>query len=603
VGWYPAADDQIIGRFVADQATALRDTGRVRPSVVSFEPFWLHGDWSIRSRTAAAWPLMIGSAARAGLLFSPHGANGPTGIPVARLGTPAGRTILTGSDNEAVHRATALKSALAASASNPWRLIHAHVGYPDGAAAGKVAARLGIPFIITEHATYLARLWTDPAVRRRYLEGARAASRFIAVGSGLAEQIEAQFPELRGRVTVIPNTVDVKAFKVGELNDRDPNELLWVGYRREIKGMPTLLRAFQIVRRRRPATTLTLIGRSASDQEEAGWHALAAELGVLDAVRFEGPADRTGVAAAMARAACFVHPSSRETMGIVAVEALAAGLPVVATDSGGVTEVLGATPSSLGALVPKEDPEALAAAILATLERRGTFDPHRLRSWVEEQYGGHGVARRLADLYDEVLAEANQGSGKQRQPALSADARPTNWYPLAAKIIVVAFDRPALDRAVAQFGAEANRNVVVVTTGEPSPLYPRSEMIAPENERLVASLLAGGRKEDKGRSFQDVVEWPIRWLRQFRSRRRLEALVIPQLSAALDRALDQVGATPSDPALLVCLGGIDVFVSRAFVGTGRAIVAPGGLRWLGDARSSRNSGGVLPDEGTGHASE
>jgi glycosyltransferase involved in cell wall biosynthesis len=393
VGWYPGADDPIAGRFIADQAQALAASGRVRPWVASFEPFWLHGDRRTRARAAGAWPAAVEAAARAGLVLSPSGAFGPDGIPVARLGSPSGMAPGAGRDNEVVHRARTLEAALRG-AGRRIDLIHGHVGYPEGVAAARVAARLGVPFVLTEHATYLARILADPVFRARYREAGLAARRVIAVGKMLAEQIANELPELADRLVVIPNTVDVAAFPVVGPADRDENELLWVGYRREVKGTGVLLRAFARVREARPATTLRLVGRSTTNEEEAGWHALATELGVAGVVRFEPPAGRDDVVEAMSRAGIFVHPGFRETFGMVAVEALASGLPVVATDSGGVTEVLGDDPGALGGLVPAGDPDALAAAIIGALDRRESFDPARLRAHVESRYAAPVVANR-----------------------------------------------------------------------------------------------------------------------------------------------------------------------------------------------------------------
>src|SRR5450759_2415226 len=415
VGWYPSADDPIAGRFVADQAAALAATGRVRPWAASFEPFWLHGDLSLRTRAADAWPAAVRMAAAEGRAIFPEGAFGPSRgrsqVDDRHAGGAAGRSAGAGRDNEAIHRERALQ-ALVDGAGRHVDLIHAHVGYPEGAAAARVAARIGVPLVLTEHATFLARIFANPAHRARYAEAVRSAARVVAVGSALAAQIRAEMPHAAPKLLVIPNTVDVAAFPLQGPDDRDPDELLWVGYRREVKGTGTLLRAFARVRAARPGTVLRLVGRSTTGEEEAGWHHLAAELGIADAVRFDPPADRAGVAAAMARAGLFVHPGTRETFGIVAVEALASGMPVVATDSGGVTEVLGPDPGALGALVPHSDPAALADAILATLARRQSFDPAQLRAHAESRYGAPAVAGRIADLYDEVLHEA-AGAGSR----------------------------------------------------------------------------------------------------------------------------------------------------------------------------------------------
>jgi hypothetical protein len=162
----------------------------------------------------------------------------------------------------------------------------------------------------------------------------------------------------------------------------------------------------------------------------------------------------------MAGASLFVHPSPRETFGVVAVEALASGTPVVATDSGGVTEILGDEPERLGAMVPVDDPEALGRAIVTTLERRAAFDPAVLRASVERRFGSMFVAERLLVEYHELLAAA---------PA-SAGAIPLAGRPAATPepIAVVALDR---NRAALRLGPlpEATRQAMtLITAREPA---------------------------------------------------------------------------------------------------------------------------------------
>ena len=588
VGWYPSADDPIAGRFVADQAAALAATGRVRPWAASFEPFWLHGDLSLRTRAADAWPAAVRMAAAEGRAIFPKGAFGPSGVPVVHLGAAAGRSAGAGRDNEAIHRERALQ-ALVDGAGRHVDLIHAHVGYPEGAAAARVAARIGVPLVLTEHATFLARIFANPAHRARYAEAVRSAARVVAVGSALAAQIRAEMPHAAPKLVVIPNTVDVAAFPLQGPDDRDPDELLWVGYRREVKGTGTLLRAFARVRAARPGTVLRLVGRSTTGEEEAGWHQLAAELGIADAVRFDPPADRAGVAAAMARAGLFVHPGTRETFGIVAVEALASGMPVVATDSGGVTEVLGPDPGALGALVPHSDPAALADAILATLARRQSFDPARLRAHAESRYGAPAVAGRIADLYDEVLHEAAAAGSRGRAVApgtADAVASPLVRAPrVPSPAVLVAFDRPALDRVLPACPAWLLRDLVVITRGGEVAGVRETVALDPRLEPEVAALLAWSGRGGGG--LRSLVRSPFAWLRRRRRRRRLELEVLPALESAVAAGIARVnaaGGRPDAPALLACLGGIDIVASLPAVGAGRAMLAPGALRWLGDAR-------------------
>ncbi len=578
VGWYPAADDPIKGRFIADQAAAIRGTGRATPTVVTFEALGSAGDVSLRTRAAEAWPRGVAAALATGRAVAASGATGPDGIPVLRLGVTGGTTETATWTNQGEHRARALGAYLDASRRSPVSLIHAHVGYPDGAAVAATAGPRGIPYVLTEHATYLDRLLAQPAQREAYGAAARGAARVIAVGPGLARQILDAFPDLGDRVVVVPNTVDVAAFRPVGAAARDPHELLWVGYRSASKGIPTLLAAFAEVWRRRPETRLRLIGRSPTDAEEAEWHRLAAALGIADVVRFEPPVlDRASIVDAMAHAACFVHPSTAERFGIVAAEALASGLPVVATDSGGVAEILGPDPRRFGALVPSGAPQALAAAIVETLDRRNDFDPLVLRSWVETRYGGPAVAQRLVDLYETVLQEhesTGDRPGPHVVPETAAPGRATQ--PGRTPVVVLALDRPALDRALGHQPAWVLSGARIVTCGDP---FPGAQLVPPDLARSMARLLAGPF---------GVRHLPPTWRRLVgplvrRRQARLERKVLPRLGAVVRDALTAATANGGAPAWLVCLGGLDVLVATALADQ-RAVIAPGGLRWLGDHR-------------------
>ena len=96
----------------------------------------------------------------------------------------------------------------------------------------------------------------------------------------------------------------------------------------------------------------------------------------------------------MARAAVFVHPSPAETFGVVAAEAAASGLPVAATPSGGVEDIVGRD-GALGTIAASHDPADLAAAVADVLARRGTFDPGAMRRSVEARFSADPRGRRV----------------------------------------------------------------------------------------------------------------------------------------------------------------------------------------------------------------
>lgn len=623
VGWYPALGDPGAGRFIADQVAAIRATGRVQPWVATFEAIPLFGDERLRSAAEEATERHLTGAISDGPTpFVAQGAAGPARIPVARLGFPAGPTRRTGSEHGLRHR-EAILAALAERPDRPaWVLVHGHVGYPEGAAAARIARRLDLPFVLTEHATYLDRILSDRVQRARYIEAVRLAERIVTVTRMLGEELVAalgrEVPDLAERLVVIPNAIAVHDFPVVGPEERAGAELLWVGYRKPVKGIETLLRAFVRVRQVRPEARLRMIGASVEPTGDEHWRSLANSLGIADAVSIEGPAERTAVARAMARASLFVHPSHRETFGVVAAEALATGLPVVAADSGGVTEILGPQPDRFGALVPPGDPEALAAAILATLERRREFDPWELRRWVEERYGARVVADSVVHLYEAVLADRRSPSSRRPIGKGGApQAVPAPRSVLTHRIVVVGFQRSLLDRQLAKLPADFLDGVIVVSTGASGERSGR--WILPPHgaeRRLVALLARGWRPPPAATAGDKLRRWvriSLRRLRFLRERlqdtlvgRDREAILLGELRQTLGSAIteartagssDASGAPDVWPArapdsaanggsepLLVCIAGIDHLVAAPFIERG-VPVAPGGLSWLADRLS------------------
>ena len=139
-----------------------------------------------------------------------------------------------------------------------------------------------------------------------------------------------------------------------------------------------------------PAATLQVIGKPATDSYVAALHRYVAEMGLADAVTFAGHASDATVASAYAAADVLVVTSEHEGFCVPVVEAMGAGLPVVAFDQGAVPEVLGGA----GALVSDKDPYALAAAIadlLADAPRRAALR--------------EAARRRLAELDLESAAD------------------------------------------------------------------------------------------------------------------------------------------------------------------------------------------------------
>ncbi len=578
--WFPAYDDEAAGRFVADQAEALAATGAARPLVVSFDGIRLSGGATERtSQGAAALEASVASVRALDPLFvAPAWGVGAT-IPVARLSVPDGLTKAAGVEHQAVHREAVLRALgerlRAAGASAGGGVVHAHTVYPDGAAAVALADALGWPLVITEHSSFVDRIVSTPELRGRYEAAVARATAVFAVSEMLAAELRSTLPAQAAKIRVLPNTVPVDRFALGNDADRTPDQLLFVGYRKATKGIENLLRAFAVARAARPTVTLRLLGRSPDDETEARWRAVAAEVGVGDAVTFEEPADRAGIAAAMARASLFVHPSPRETFGVVAVEALASGLPVVATDSGGVTEILGPEPDAVGAIVPADDPEALGRAIVTTLERRAAFDPVALRASVERRFGAPFVAERLLVAYREALGGDGVGKAEPIDVGSTADA---TVNPTA----VVALDRGRAAARLSPLPAALRQGLTVVTSRDPQGVaLPVVGKLVEVDVAPPAAPRGGSRRGLVGRLSRLAAD-PVGTL----NRRLGRDPAADEAANRVEKAVAGLG----DGLELLPLDGRDL-LACATDGRAAGRLAAGGLRRLADLYRAAETGG------------
>jgi glycosyltransferase involved in cell wall biosynthesis len=270
----------------------------------------------------------------------------------------------------------------------PVDVIHAHI-HRMAAPAAVVGALLRRPFVVTENSSEWPRRTISPgALRRARLAFPRAAL-ICPVNERLRRAIESY--GVRGRFRVVPNTVDTGVFRPQAPREGPPVKLLNVALHVEVKALDVLLRAFAEVAAQRPDLRLELIGEGPLTGE---LQALTGSLGLADRVRFSGKATPTEIAAALGAADVFVLSSLSENMPLAVLEALCCGLPVAATDVGGIPEAVVAD----GALAPAGNPEALAAAIASVLDRYGSFD--------REDIAGRAAARwsfeAVGGLWDEI---------------------------------------------------------------------------------------------------------------------------------------------------------------------------------------------------------
>ena len=320
-------------------------------------------------------------------------------------------------------------------------LVHSHTWYAN--LAGHLAGLLhGVPHVISAHSLEPLRPWKAEQLGGGYALSSwaektayEAASGIIAVSNGMREDILRCYPAIDPeRVKVVHNGIDLEAWQHPQGKEADAQAtatlkrlgidpdrptVVFVGRITRQKGLPHLLRACEQL----PADVQVILCAGAPDTPEikAEVEGLVARLREkrTGVVWIEEMLPRPELIAVLAASDVFVCPSVYEPLGIVNLEAMAVGLPVVGSATGGIPDVI--VDGETGLLVPIEqvqdgtgtpiDParfeadlaERLTTLVTDTEAAKAMGQAARRR--VEEHFAWEAIAQRTMDVYNWVLAQ------------------------------------------------------------------------------------------------------------------------------------------------------------------------------------------------------
>jgi glycosyltransferase involved in cell wall biosynthesis len=293
------------------------------------------------------------------------------------------------------------------------QIIHAH-GHPylTSLLAGKLAKFYGKPFILTQHNTYIeynnifdqVETINDIAIGRQNLN---LADKIIAISNATKEYV-LRLGAKPKKITVIYNGVDVERFKIlpGKREvmrkklgiPNDAQVVLTVRRMVYKNGVDTLLDCANLAVKKNPKLVFVAVGKG-PDLESV--RAQVKQLGLEANFRLAGFVSDADLPLYYNLADLFVLPSkSGEGLPLVAMEAMACGLPVVATDVGGVKEIL---PPEYGRLVPPNQPKALSEAVLDFAQADFSARKEELHAMVEKRFSWDVNVQRLTQLYEELI--------------------------------------------------------------------------------------------------------------------------------------------------------------------------------------------------------
>ena len=274
-------------------------------------------------------------------------------------------------------------------------VIHAQSSLWGGISAAYVAKKYNIPLVITEHSSVKRGQYVRESYYKRIVNSYKSADAIIAVGNGLKKEIE----ELTNRkdIKVIGNLVDLSLFDIRDIK-KESDEFIFfsVAFLEGEKGFDTLIKAFS--KKFKNERARLVIGGDGSQRE---WlEGIAKNEGIENQVTFTGALSREEVAGWMNKCDAFVLPSRYETFGVVYIEALASGKPVIGTFNGGAEDIVN---QEIGILVEIDNERELSDAMEYIRKNNKEYNPEKLRNYCTEKFSANVIIKKIINVYNEVI--------------------------------------------------------------------------------------------------------------------------------------------------------------------------------------------------------
>ncbi len=279
-------------------------------------------------------------------------------------------------------------------------VIHAHfleISY----ATAKAVRNKGVPLVMTEHLSTMNNAVIPEALVRLGRDTYCHYDTVIAVGKRIAQTIENHFGV---KAEIIPNIADTESFCAeNSRGHHDGFRVVSVGALIKRKHMDMLIRAFVRMYQEHQDISLDIFGKG---EERENLEALITENKMNGIITLHGARPRKEIAESMKQADCFVLASDVETFGVVCIEAMAMGLPVIATKSGGPENFVN---NNNGILIKAGNEEVLARALADMYNTHTTYNRESIRSYVLENFSPEAVAGKLNRVYSETTKKRING--------------------------------------------------------------------------------------------------------------------------------------------------------------------------------------------------
>lgn len=274
-------------------------------------------------------------------------------------------------------------------------LMHSHFLYKSNDAV-QLKKNNNLPLVITEHLSNLMEENIDTELLEVGDKTYKNADEVITVSPGLKKVIKNEF---NLKTKYIPNIVDTEIFQFNNLNKTNNKEFnfISVGALIDRKGMDLTINAFNKAFKNNPGIKLTIIG---GGREKKNLESLIKELNLEDRIKLTGRIERKKIAEYFKQSDVFVLASKGETFGVVFIEAMASGLPVIATRCGGPEHFI---KKEQGLIIEKNNIDKLVKAMKNIYKNIDSYDNKKISKMTVEQFSPESVAEQITEVYKKVL--------------------------------------------------------------------------------------------------------------------------------------------------------------------------------------------------------
>lgn len=273
-------------------------------------------------------------------------------------------------------------------------LIHVHCGLYGGAAAAIIKEKYNIPYIITEHSSNVLNGTMDEYHRGLLEKGYNNANYLISVGEKLKEKMKGY---THNKIEVIPNIVNTEKFLPNNEVKEGVFRFLSVSFLNPNKNVDLTIKAFNKAFKNKENVELYVAG---DGSERLKLESLVKDLGIESKVKFLGKVKREDLPSFLKTGDAFVLPSKYETFGVVYIEALACGLPIIATKCGGPEDFYR---EDLGYIIDVGDEEALCDAMIKIIENRDKYDSTSMSKYVKNRFSKEVIVKKIEEIYEVIL--------------------------------------------------------------------------------------------------------------------------------------------------------------------------------------------------------